>query len=190
VNFIAYYPHSSSISADYKLGVSITDDQSSQLATDVLYAPAGAAYSKTSGQVTLPFEHKLAKLEFNISNDAGVTEPLADLKVKITGQPLTGKLNLTDGTVGDLGTESATITPLTVTDGTNYEAIVLPASTSNVTFTFTNKANETFVGTVPDASWVSGNKYTYTVTLTKKEAIITGTISPWGTNPDKDITAE
>jgi hypothetical protein len=181
VKFIAYYPYGAVIdnatSFERAINVSVQTDQS---AIDFLYAPATGPYNKTSPAVILPFVHKLAKLEFEIGNGAGVTESLDGLTVKITGQLTASTLDLTDGSVTDDNTGGSTvIEALTAGNGATSEAIVLPATdVSAMTFVFTNAANEQFTAAVPTA-WEGGKKYTYTVTLKKTEAIIEGTITPW-----------
>ena len=177
VKFVAYYPYGTV--TDFKRSFSVAS-QSSLSAIDIMYAPAGTTYSKTSGTVNLPFEHKLVKLVFNITNGAGVTEAVSNgITVGILGQQTAGELDLTDGSVSKSGAP-ATIT-ITATGTATVEAIVLPSTNmSGMSFTFTNDASETFAGSIPpNTSWVGGNKYTYTVTLQKSEAVITGTISPW-----------
>jgi hypothetical protein len=181
VKFIAYYPYAASLT-DYKLPIDVSSaKQGNQSAIDVLYAPAGTSYNKNSGTVALPFAHKLVKLVFNISNDASVTTPLTGLSVSISEQSVMAELDLADGTVSLAGPAVQTAIAAKVsTDGTAAEAIVLPSAQSG-TFTFTNSIGEAFTADIPDAAFVGGNKYTYTVTLKKTEAVITGTIAPWGT---------
>jgi hypothetical protein len=184
VKFIAYYPYEAvsngSTTFTHAIDVSNQNDQS---AIDFLYAPATTEYDKTSGAVELPFVHKLVKLEFSISNGDGVTEPLASgMTVTVSNQAATGTLNLVDGTVTP-GATDQTIEALTATGGATAEAIVFPAAgNSSVKLMFKNDAGEEFTGTVPNATdgWAGGKKYTYTVTLKKTAAEITGKITDWG----------
>lgn len=195
VKFLAYYPYKASLT-DFKLPVSVSS-QTSQSAIDVLYAPvttASYSVSTAATPVALAFVHKLVKLVFNISNSAGVTEPLANgMEVVISGQQTTGVLDLTTGVV----TSSGASTSISATGTATVEAIVLPlASTSGITFSFTNNAGESFTGSMPSTTpkWDGGNKYTYTVTLQKSTtgaaATIQGTISAWGTGGSGSVTAE
>jgi hypothetical protein len=187
VKFVAYYPYQTPLS-DYSLPVSVAS-QSSQSAIDLLYAPAGTSYNKESSTVNLPFAHKLVKLAFNISNGAGVTASLAGLTVTVDGQLPDGMLDLADGTVTASGTAQE-ITCLTNGAGTSSEAIVLPAaSNSGKKFYFNNGVDAPFTADIPDAAWIAGNKYTYTVTLQKSAVIITGEIAPWTTGGGGNVTA-
>jgi endonuclease G len=181
VKFIAYHPYGtvSNNSSTFVRGINVSD-QSVQSAIDFLYAPAGASYNKNSGTVTLPFVHKLVKLEFIIGNDASVTAALAGLTVNITGQETVSTLDLTNGDVPVSDGGSATITALPASAGTEAEAIVLPNSaTTGMSFIFTNSIGEEFTGNIPDPKWDGGKKYIYTVTLKKNEAVIEGEIQPW-----------
>jgi hypothetical protein len=189
VNFIAYYPYNAAATGGlYSLPISVAI-QSSQSAIDVLYAPATTTYDKnTTGAVTLPFEHKLVKLKFNISNGAGVTAPLTDLAVTISGLNTQATLNLVSGAVTPV-VAPAMITAVTVSVGlpptsASAEAIVLPLTdNSGITLTFTNGASEVFTAAVPDiggnTTWESGKSYTYTVALKKNGINIEGSIAPW-----------
>jgi hypothetical protein len=194
VKFIAYHPYSSSVGGDFKLPIDVSSGkQAIQTNIDVLYAPAPAdvEYNKNSGAVELPFEHKLVKLVFAIENGDGVSAALTGLKVEITGQQTEATLDLTNGDVETEEGEASDITALTADNGESSEAIVLPLSdTGDVNFIFTNSAGEEFTGTVPDATWEGGNKYTYTVKLNKIEAEITGTIADWGAGDGGPVDAK
>ncbi|MDR1156628.1 MAG: fimbrillin family protein [Bacteroidales bacterium] len=184
VKFIAYYPYGTVLDGTTTFTRAIdVSNQNDQSAIDFLYAPAATEYDKTSGAVALPFVHKLVKLEFTISNGAGVTEPLANgMTVTIDNQAATGTLDLTSGAV-TTSNSGKTITALTATGGATAEAIVFPvANNSSVKLMFKNDAGEEFTATVPNAAdgWAGGKKYTYTVTLKKNATTITGTIADWG----------
>jgi hypothetical protein len=186
VQFIAYYPYTTPITG-YKLPINLSV-QTSQPAIDVLYAPADATYSKTSGAVNLPFVHKLVKLVFNISNATGVTETLTGLTVNISDQKIAGELNLADGVVTASGAATNTIAAVVATEGTTAEAIVLAGNQSGQ-ITFTKSNGDVFTATIPSATFVGGNKYTYTVILTKTAATVTGTITDWNAIDGGDVPA-
>jgi hypothetical protein len=187
VKFVAYYPYKTLLT-DYELPFSVAS-QDNQSAIDLLYAAAGTSYTKASGTVKLPFEHKLVKLEFNITNGAGVTAPLAGLTVTVDGQLPDGVLDLTDGSV-TAGGAAQTITALTNTAGTFSEAILLPAaSNSGKKFYFDNGEDAPFTAAIPDTDWKAGNKYIYTVMLQKSAVTITGEIEPWTTYGGGNVDA-
>jgi hypothetical protein len=192
VKFIAYYPYEAVLngSTTFTRDINVSN-QASQSAIDFLYAPVDDEYDKTSGAVELPFKHKLVKLEFVIENGDGVSAALTGLTVEITKQETESTLNLTDGSVPVSDGGSADITAKTAGNGESSEAIVLPLSdTKDVRFIFTNTEGEEFTGTVPDAAWAGGNKYTYNVKLNKIAAVITGTIENWGTGTGGSVEAK
>jgi hypothetical protein len=195
VNFIAYYPYAAAATGTpFSLPVSVAS-QSSQSAIDVLYAHATTAYDKNmTGAVTLPFEHRLVKLRFNISNDESVTASQDGLTVTITGLNTQATLDLATGNVTSPATPTP-ITALTALNGLTSEAIVLPlGDNSGVTLTFSNTAGEEYTSVVPDISgntaWESGKVYTYTVELKKNGISIEGSITPWGDGGTGSGTAE
>ncbi|MDR1154566.1 MAG: SUMF1/EgtB/PvdO family nonheme iron enzyme [Bacteroidales bacterium] len=190
VEFIAYYPYSTSVPSDFKLPVSVAV-QTDPSAIDALYAKTNGGYNKSVNPVDLQFTHRLVKLAFSITRGEGVKESLSGLTVKITGQQTEATLNLTDGTVTATGATAA-ITANTAPDGSASEAIVLPNSgVAGMTFTFTTAGGSggTYEVAVPAGSWASGKKYTYEVTLKRNEASITGTVGDWGDGGSETVTA-
>ncbi len=188
VKFVAYHPHSTSVSADYKVSFSVAT-QTNLSAIDVLHAPVTAAFSKSSTTaVPLQFAHKLTKLIFNVSNGTGVTEPVENgISVEISGQQTAGTLDLATGGIASTGEEGV----LTVNGAAKIEAIVMPKDPlSEVTATFTNDAGQSFTVEIPTAKWEGGKQYTYTVTLkaADKRSEISGEIDPWGDGGTTAIT--
>jgi hypothetical protein len=187
VKFIAYHPYSAGVTADFKLPVDLSD-QTDQSAIDVLYAPATAASSRTTATpVALNFSHKLVKLVFKISNDASITEPVANgITVSISEQQTEGAMNLANGTVTPNADTPVAIEVESTTSGTQVtaEAIVFAGSTADVVLTFTNGAGRSFSVAVPHATWDGGYRYTYTVTLGNSKTTIGGSINPWEDDGD------
>jgi hypothetical protein len=75
------------------------------------------------------------------------------------------------------------ITANTVTNGSVYEAIVLPnGNVTGMKFTFTTTGG-TYEVAVPTPTtnnrWESGKKYTYTVTLKRNEVLVNGSAGDW-----------
>ncbi|MDR2389200.1 MAG: fimbrillin family protein [Tannerellaceae bacterium] len=189
VKFIAYYPYNASVT-NFETTVSLAD-QTDLSAIDLMYAAPTEEYSEDSEiPVALTFKHKLVKLLFNLSNGAGVTTSVDQgIRVDILGQKTQATLNLSDASVTPSGDTNA----IMLEGGATIQGIVLPNENfSNMSFAFTNKANETFTSKIPDSSsnWESGYMYTYHVTLQKNEAVIKGTISAWGEGTNGTVTAK
>lgn len=182
VDFIAYYPYSSTISAltdSYSIDVS---DQSTPASIDLLWAKAdnaGTGYSKTAMTASLNFSHKLTRLIINIAAGTGMSGSLSGTSVTINNTNTTNTMSLTDGTLGTAASP-ADITPKTDTDGSSYSAILIPGSYQNFVMTFT-KNGETFTWTPTNGlAFAAGTEYTYNITLDRTGVTIDGcTITPW-----------
>jgi hypothetical protein len=193
VDFIAYYPYTSSITTlgDYSVNVAT---QTTPANIDLLYAKAtnsGSGYDKdNTSAVALTFGHQLSKLTLNVTA-AGSTQiapaDLTTMTVKIGGLNTQASFNLATGT---LGTASAVadITPYTATAGQKYEAILLPGNFSgvSVTFTITDGSNPgNYVWNIPNGAFEAGKDYRYSVSFTgtSGDVSVTGTIVDWETPP-------
>jgi hypothetical protein len=187
VDFIAYYPYVSSISTLGTYNVNVSD-QSAPAAIDLLYAKAtgsgNAGYDKSNtSPVALSFNHKLSKLTLNVSTaSAQITaSDLVSMTVSIAGMNTQASFNLAAGTLGT-ASSVATITPLTVTAGAKYEAILLPATFSGVSVTFSITSGSgagTYVWNVPNDTFEGGKEYIYSISFTDGAVTVTGTIIPW-----------
>ncbi|MDR2534316.1 MAG: fimbrillin family protein [Tannerellaceae bacterium] len=193
VAFIAYYPYKPLTDVwTYPIDVST---QTTQSAIDLMRAVAnnsGNGYDNTySSTVNLHFYHKLSKIIINVTAGDGVTESLAGMSVRITNLPYRGSLNLSADAnlVQREATPTGNVAPRTVVDGSQYEAIVIPGGTAGIKFTLTTGSTAYEANIPSPASWESGHKYVYAVTLTKHEADISGTVEDWdGGSPDVPTT--
>lgn len=185
VDFIAYYPYNSSNTTLSSIDVTI-GDQTVQSAFDLLWAKAdnaGAGYDKVShatASVAMEFSHKLAKIVMNTTADASVGTALTGMTVKIKGMNTQNTFDLATGQLGATPETVADIIPHAVTDGSVYDAIIMPGSygAGTVTVEFT-VGGEIFTWNVGAMSFDGGNEYTYDVKLTRTGVRVTGTITPW-----------
>jgi hypothetical protein len=189
VNFIAYYPYVPSIATLGAYAVNVSD-QSAPAAIDLLYAKATGTggYDQTNtSPVALSFGHKLSKLTLNIAAPAPSTQiiaaDLASMTVSIAGLNTQASFDLAAGTLG-AGSNKAAITPLAVTAGAKYEAILLPGDFSGVSVSFgitQGSAPGNYVWNVPNGAFEAGKEYVYSVSFTGDpgEVSVTGTIAPW-----------
>jgi hypothetical protein len=186
VDFIAYYPYLSSITTlgDYSVNVAT---QTTPAAIDLLYAKAtnsGSGYDKTNtSPIALSFSHQLSKLTLNVSttSDQITADDLVSMTVRIAGLNTQASFNLATGTLGS-ASSVADITPLTVTAGAKYEAILLPGGFSGVSVTFgitDGNSPGDYVWNIPDDAFDAGKEYIYSVSFTNGEVSVTGTINAW-----------
>lgn len=194
VDFLAYHPYYDAISNfTYPVDVS---DQSSQTALDLLWAKAdkqGTGYNKEDARtpVNFTFSHQLSKLILGVTKDASVVGQVAT--VKINGMNTRAKFNL-KGVIGitDMSDEKS-FEAFTVTTGSLYEAILLPATLgAGQTVTFTTDQGESYTWNmslqIPQLE--PGKIYDYTINVTKYEVTASGSINKWTVGSAGTGTAE
>lgn len=198
VDFIAYYPFqpNASINASAtSLGTYTVNvgNQANPELIDLMWANTTSGYNKnTVGGVPLVFNHQLSKLVMICQPGEGLTTAdLTGMTISINGMSTQNTFNLTTGQLGTTTAPSLSFAPQTVTDGSRYEAIILPAAATttvgqfNVTFTInpTSADPETFTWNMAiGTNFITGNEYTYTVNISRIGVTATGTINPWITD--------
>ena len=194
VDFVAYHPYRSGLTAANRTyGVNVAT-QTNQSAIDLMLSGvadnSGAGYDKTfTGNVNLTFAHKLVKLNLTVQKGSGVTD-LSGMTVSIKGMNTTAGFDLQAGTLGSAGAPAAitpfrTQTPSATVDG-KYEAILLPVAalggSHEIVFTIGSDVYTwelAGAGGVTGGLLAGGTKYDYTVTLEKHGVNVTGTITDW-----------
>ena len=112
VDFIAYYPYQANLSGT-TVPIDISD-QAQARQIDLLYSNNLQGRGATVSAPTLNFKHVLSEVTINISSTAGAN--LSTAQASLTGVPVKGTLDLTDGSV-TVGSETADI-PLVLSEGT------------------------------------------------------------------------
>ena len=129
LDFVAYYPHTTSLTADGIYAVDVTN-QSIQKDIDLMAASKLSA-NRSKNTVAFNFEHKLSKIVLTFKPGDGMAlSELAGMTVQLTNQQPKALFDVTqpDGEVV-VGTDSPIdITLLTDADGTSSEGIVLPSA--------------------------------------------------------------
>lgn len=186
VDFIAYHPHKEAASGfAYPVDVS---DQTSQTAIDLLWAKAdkgGEGYNKEDSRqgtvVNFTFDHQLVKLVMKVTKGAGVPDDLP--AVSINGMYTRAAFDL-KGIAGITGaSDLKSFAPCTLTAGTRYEAILLPAQSlgagHTVIFRYANGEVYTWKMHQQIPELEAGKMYEYEVAITKHGVDATGTINNW-----------
>lgn len=192
VDFIAYYPHKTTIeNFVYPVDVS---NQTSQSAIDLLYSNNAMGLNSKNPLVAMTFSHQLSKIVLNIKPEVS-TMDLSGLLVKITNAGTQASFSLADGTLSS-PTASGDIIFNINTTGTVAEAIVLPtADLSGKDLVFV-LGEDTYVYSLSSglniSSFEKGTIYTYNVTLNPRAvaAITEGSISEWVSGPAEDIVLD
>jgi len=189
----AYYPHTADVTSDYKVAVSIKQDQNSETkaadyeASDVLWAKRTAV---AQNNLQLPLGHCMSLVTVTLEKGEGYaeTEDMPTIKkvelLKTGGFQLAGTMELADGDVTATG--SSTATPLTTYDyGTDYRAILLPDELISATEAFiriTLADNTTYTyKPATDITTTANTKYNFALKLNKAGVDLSGlTIGKWG----------
>jgi hypothetical protein len=166
LDFVAYYPYSATARNDFNVAVDITD-QTDPSRIDVLYAKAEGK-DKTTPEIPLIFDHKLAQLVLSFSAADVVLE---GMKVTLNNVTTDGWLDLTDGVVRP-GTDIGEITPVVTTDATantaTATAFLLPGQQmTDVTIAIALADGKKYEWKpVEDNVLIGGYSHPYTFTLT------------------------
>ncbi len=179
VDFVAYYPYRApSMIVDYLYPVELAD-QSSPKNIDLMWSDN--LRNVAPGNHTLAFEHKLAKLVFNITDLGGAS---LDGMVSTFGDlPTTARFNLATGEIkvgseGNVDPFDAVLVDTfdsdedgeQVNETAVVEAIVLPGEdlTYNLTFELAN--GEKAVFKVENTKYEAGKRYIYNIHLLARES--------------------
>ncbi len=166
VDFIAYYPHTTSITSDYKYPVDVRV-QSKLTAINVLYARTAATnnngYNKNSSIVDLRFKPALSKVSFSLIPGDGSPD-LSDAQITISNLYQSADMVLADGSFSNFG-NIGVISANTYT----HSAIVVPQTSSNSQLTITlPNSNETFAWSFPsNTTFEQGKEHQYTLTVSR-----------------------
>ena len=166
VDFIAYYPYSTSVSSDYTVAVNLAG-QSEGLPAEVLYSNNVTNQAPTESAVMLNFQYSLAKLEVTVSGGQNSTlteSDFASMTASIDGLYTQANLQLSDCTFADKGVkQSITLRKVSnTTSSTTFEALILPTD-EDITFLFTVSGNTYRYAMTAD--YASGNLYSLNFAL-------------------------
>lgn len=185
LDFVAYYPHTTSLTADGIYAVDVTD-QSIQKDIDFMAASKLSA-NRIKNTVAFNFEHKLSKIVFNFADGDGIAlSELAGMTVQLTNQQPKATFDVTqpDGEVV-VGTNTpATLTLNTTDDGMSSEGIVLPsANFDGMTLHLELADGGSFFNWDLNNSkadkFEAGKKYVYDITVNRSRLDVTATIEDW-----------
>ena len=186
LDFVAYYPHTTSLTADGIYAVDVTN-QSIQKDIDLMAASKLSA-NRIKNTVAFNFEHKLSKIVLSFDAGDGIAlSELAGMTVQLTNQQPKATFDVTqpDGEVV-VGTDSPiAITLLTDADGKSAEGIVLPsANFDNMTLHLELADGSSFFNWDLKNSqnadkFEAGKKYVYDITVNRSGLGVTATITDW-----------
>ena len=160
VDFIAYYPFTSSVTWNFTIPVNISS-QNAGLPTEVLFSNNITNQAPTANAVTLNFLYSLAKLELQITDGTNSTLTATDFQnmtVSIEGMYTQADLQLANGTFANHSGKQ-TITLYSASNNATsatFQALVLP---TNKEITFLFDVNGTVHRHTLTADYASANLY-------------------------------
>lgn len=199
VDFIAYYPYSSTLS-DWSYPVSLADQSASLVAHDLMIAKAdNGGNGFTSGSISLGFTHQLSRIIMNfVDEENNVLTPDTEGLV-IKGMNTTANFDIKTGTLSNAATV-ANIIPYK--NANSFEAILLPftiAAGHEVTLMADGHQYQwTMNNSHPGLEIKAGYSYTFKVIVktsaTEVEAVLVdyngNSIAPWGDGGNDNKTKE
>lgn len=185
LDFVAYYPHTTSLTADGIYAVDVTN-QSIQKDIDLMAASKLSA-NRSKNTVAFNFEHKLSKIVLTFKPGDGMAlSELTGMKVQLTNQQPKATFDVTqpDGEVVVGKNTPATLTLDTDADGTFSEGIVLPsANFDGMTLHLELSDGSSFFNWDLNNSkadkFEAGKKYVYDITVNRSGLGVTATIEDW-----------
>jgi hypothetical protein len=187
VDFVAYYPHSTTRVTGGTFNVDLTD-QSDQAAIDVLTAKTPNIAYDAIDPITLEFKHVLSKITINIKAGEGVeatdVTAMANGDATLVWTPGSAAVNLNNGSV-TAGTNAridlAKVSPAASGFNATFTAIVAPSSGAGRHLSVV-VGGRTIVWSIPMGdTFTPGNHYVYSGTVTESNfSVSQSTITAWG----------
>ncbi len=191
VSYYAYYPYSSSVSANESLSFDVPATQNADniKSADLLYSPVATTTKKTNEAISLSFKHALSKLKIDITVSNKLGNNYTINSVSLSNCKLSGEIALSTGIVSATGETTSTISLFKESDS-SYECLLVPQSTAyslKISLTIEGGEELVFEHTASSAhSFVSGYQYNLPVQLSieskmTKAIVSEAIVSEWTT---------
>ena len=192
VDFIAYYPYKVDAYTSYAISLK---EQSDQKKLDLLYSNNAKNKTNMSSTIELAFNHVLSKIIINSTTSGSLeAKDLCGMSITINNVYNEGTFDLVNGVI-ETSSNKSSIKMKTEASGSVSEAIIIPGSTSDVSFTI-----ELANGFVYDANFPQGKQfapghiYVFNVTITQSGISLNPIeVEDWnwdGVIPDGEIANE
>jgi len=185
VDFLAYYPYSTSLSGSATDPTYVVSNWASTRpdTLDLMLAKV-TERSQADPEAELGFYHKFSRLilKVNVNSETGLTtEDLVGMTVSINGINKPATCHLLSQTV-DYGEAIVAAVPMEVSAAGDSASAIIP-STSGTNILFTLADGETFTWDISNITFESGNSYTYAITLKSATnylaASLTAVVNDW-----------
>ena len=184
VNIRAIYPTGYMNSSEFSVVDINQSGQDAYMASDLMFAKV-TDVARSDNAVLLTFEHKMTKIQVNLTGEGGVvltnsTVKLLGVKTKTTFNPQTGEVNYLNAT----GAASNIL--MTNNGAQGCAAIIVPQSKpSGYLLEIVLQNNDVLhYKTVQDIVFEPGKVYTFNVTVIESNISVETTVTPWETTTD------
>ena len=186
VDIIAYHPAAAGAS-DGAFSVQTNqagdDGTANYKASDLMWATPLTGVSRENGAQTLSFRHLMSKIEVTLVQGTGVTaDEIGAATITLGNSDLitSGTFNTATGefTAAASGTGTYTIAT-SAGAATPHAAIIVPQNVAGKALTVTIGETARTYDIPEGTSFVTGKKYTYTLTVNKTGLTVSSTISDW-----------
>ncbi len=186
IDVYAIYPYDKD--ADFENYTINVTSQNDHTLIDLMYAKE-TSVAKSANAVAMTFDHMLSQIEVTLkaATNGGFTDTeLAAVSVTVSGTKLEGNFSAKSGDVVSIPDTEADIALTTVSNVATF--MVIP-QTATPEFTITVSGVDYEVK-ASELTMASGNTYSYSISVSKTAAKITGsTINPWTSNDNGDLDA-
>lgn len=186
VDFIGYYPFQESLT-NYTYAVNLKD-QSNPRKIDLMYSANAVNVANSAELVGLQFDHKLAKIEFNITAGSGLTaSDLAGMRINVSKLNTVAEFNLATNQLHNVRANE-TFTTLTASNGLTSQIIALPATGAmfDLEFILSNNISFEWKSVIP-STFYEGKVHTFNVSVGASSVVVSPAgITDWtgiGENP-------
>ena len=186
LDFVGYAPYAQSDVASYasnKLKLTLTDNNTNQY--DLLYSAKIQGVDKTEGATaqTMSMYHALAKIQYSITANTGVTVNTVTLEDIYEDGVYTVNYSDFDNKTGRWDVSNVTKTDWTTTSLTDTR-LVVPGEQTKITLNYTMLGAAAVDHTITlNGNWEEGKLYTYNITITPKEIIFAPSVTGWVSTP-------
>ncbi len=147
VDFVAYYPYTTSVSSDHRIAVDLSD-QDEALPVEILYSNNAVGKEASTAAVPLNFRYSLARLEITVTAPTSAALTAADyatMSVSVEGMYSGADFSLVGGTFSSHRDVESIPLHRTGSTGTSasFEGLILPVvATAEATFVFTVRGQD------------------------------------------------
>ena len=180
VDFMAYYPYSASIGADFTVATTVATDQTAGLSQEILFSRNAVNRPPSETPVMLNFDYSLIKLAIHVTEGKFETliSDFMGLTVSIDGLYTQAKLHLENGTFTEYSNPQRITFYKTVSaDATaSFEALVLPAviEGDDITLVF-SMGGEEYVFPLKSGDYDAGMQYELNFKLSEFDVVLLDT---------------